>query len=49
MTHHDLHSASVKQVQQLRMVEFEEWFLAERDPRAAEGFQTVLHEDFYMA
>lgn len=29
------------------MVDFNEWFLAQRDPRVAEGFHTVLHEDFF--
>ena len=38
-----------KQVQQLRFVEFEQWFPPRRDERASEGFYTPLQEDFYNA
>ena len=38
-----------KQVQQLRFVQFEEWFLPRRDEHASEGFYTPLQEDFYNA
>ena len=38
-----------KQVQQLRFVDFEQWFLLRRDDRALEGFYTPLQEDFYNA
>ena len=38
-----------KQVQQLRFVQFEEWFLPRRDERASEGFYTQLQQDFYNA
>jgi hypothetical protein len=31
-----------KQVQQLRFVDFEQWFLSRRDDRALEGFYTPL-------
>ena len=47
MTHLDLRAAMAKQVQQLRFVQFEEWFLPRRDERASEGFYTLLQEDFY--
>ena len=36
-----------KQVQQLRFVEFEQWFPPRQDKRASEGFYTPLQEDFY--
>ena len=49
MTHLDLRAATAKQVQQLRFVEFEVWFLPRRDERALEGFYTPLQEDFYNA
>ena len=49
MTHLDLRAATAKQVQQLRFVQFEEWFLPRRDERASEGFYTPLQEDFYNA
>jgi hypothetical protein len=38
-----------KQVQQLRFVDFEQWFPSRRDDRALEGFYTPLQEDFYNA
>ena len=38
-----------KQVQQLRFVEFEQWFPPRRDDRALEDFYTPLQEDFYNA
>ena len=38
-----------KQVQQLRFVQFEEWFPPRRDERASKGFYTPLQEDFYNA
>jgi len=38
-----------KQVQQLRFVQFEEWFPPRRDEHASEGFYTPLQEDFYNA
>ena len=47
MTHLDLRAATAKQVQQLRFVEFEQWFPLRRDERASEGFYTPLQEDFY--
>jgi hypothetical protein len=37
------------QVQQLRFVEFEQWFPPRHDERASEQFYTVLQEDFYNA
>ena len=49
MTHLDLRTATVKQVHQLRFVEFEEWFPPRRDERVSEGFYTPLQEDFYNA
>ena len=36
-------------MQQLRFVEFEQWFPPRRDERALEQFYTVLQEDFYNA
>jgi hypothetical protein len=36
-------------VQQLRFVDFEQWFPSRRDDRALEGFYTPLQEDFYNA
>ena len=36
MTHLDLRAAMAKQVQQLRFVEFEQWFPPRRDDRASE-------------
>ena len=47
--HLDLRAATAKQVQQLRFVQFEEWFPPRRDERASEGFYTPLQEDFYNA
>ena len=47
MTHLDLRAAIAKQVQQLRFVQFEEWFPLRWDERASEGFYTPLQEDFY--
>ena len=47
MTHLDLRATTAKQVQQLRFVQFEEWFPPRRDERASEGFYTPLQEDFY--
>ena len=41
MTHLDLRAATAKQVQQLRFVDFEQWFSPRRDERAS--------EDFYIA
>ena len=49
MTHLDLRAATAKQVQQLRFVDFEQWFPPRRDDRASEGFYTPLQEDFYNA
>ena len=34
-------------MQQLRFVQFEDWFSPRRDERASEHFYTVLQEDFY--
>ena len=42
MTHLDLRVATAKQVQQLRFVEFEQWFPPRRDDRALEDFYTLL-------
>ena len=49
MTHLDLRATTAKQVQQLRFVQFEDWFPPRRDERASEGFYTPLQEDFYNA
>ena len=49
MTHLDLRAATAKQVQQVRFVQFKDWFLSRRDERALEGFYTPLQEDFYNA
>ena len=49
VTHLDLRAATAKQVQQLRFVQFKEWFPPRRDERASEGFYTPLQEDFYNA
>ena len=49
MTHLDLRAATTKQVQQLRFVDFEQWFPPRRDDRALEDFYTPLQEDFYNA
>ena len=38
-----------KQVQQLRFVQFKDWFLPRRDGRASDGFYKPLQEDFYNA
>ena len=38
-----------KKVQQLRFVQFKDWFLPRRDERASEEFYTPLQEDFYNA
>ena len=48
-THLDLRATTAKQVQQLRFVQFEEWFPSRRDDRASEGFYTPLQKDFYNA
>ena len=42
MTHLDLRAAMAKQVQQLRFVEFEQWFPPRRDDRALDNFYTPL-------
>ena len=47
MTHLDLRATTAKQVQQLRFVDFKQWFPPRRDDRASEGFYTPLQEDFY--
>ena len=47
--HLDLRATTTKQVQQLRFVEFEQWFPPRRDDRASEYFYTPLQEDFYNA
>ena len=49
MTHLDLRAAMAKQVQQLRFVDFEQWFPLRRDDTASEGFYIPLQEDFYNA
>ena len=49
MTHLDLRAATAKQAQQLRFVDFEQWFSPRRDERASEDFYTPLQEDFYNA
>ena len=49
MTHLDLRVATAKQVQQLRFVDFDQWFPPRWDERASEGFYTPLQEDFYNA
>ena len=49
MVHLDLRAATAKQVQQLRFVQFEDWFPPRWDEPASEHFYTVLHEDFYNA
>ena len=49
MVHLDLRAAIARQVQQLRFVQFEDWFPPRRDERASEHFYTVLQEDFYNA
>ena len=49
MTHLDLRATTAKQVQQLRFVDFEQWFPLRRDDRASEGFYTPLQVDFYNA
>ena len=49
MTHQDLRATTVQQVQQLRFIQFEEWFLPRQDEHALEGFYTPLQEDFYNA
>ena len=49
MTHLDLRATTAKQVQQLRFVDFEQWFPLKRDEHASEGFYTPLQEDFYNA
>jgi len=45
----DLRAATARRVQQLRFIEFDQWFPPRRDERASEGFYTVLQEDFYTA
>nr|ACS88371.1 putative protein [Coix lacryma-jobi] len=47
--HLDLRTATARQVQALRLIPYEEWFPAARHPQAAEGFYTVIQEDFYRA
>ena len=47
MTHLDLRATTAKQVQQLRFVDFDQWFSPRRDERVLEGFYTPLQEDFY--
>ena len=42
VTHLDLKAATAKQVQQLRFVDFEQWFPPRRDDRASEGFYIPL-------
>ena len=49
MVHLDLRAAIARQVQQLRFVEFEQWFPPRRDERASEQFYIVLQKDFYNA
>ena len=49
VTHLDLRATTAKQVQQLRFVQFVDWFLPRRDEHASEGFYTPLQEDFYNA
>ena len=49
VTHLDLRATTAKQVQQLRFVQFKDWFSPRRDERASEGFYTPLQEDFYNA
>jgi len=49
VTHLDLSAAMARQVQQLRFVEFEQWFPLRRYKHASEGFYTPLQEDFYNA
>ena len=49
MVHLDLRAATARQVQQLRFVQFEDWFPPRGDERASEHFYTVLQEDFYNA
>ena len=36
-------------MQQLRFVQFEDWFSSRRDEHASGHFYTVLQEDFYIA
>jgi hypothetical protein len=45
----DLRAATTKQVQQLRFVDFEQWFPPRRDDRASKDFYTPLQKDFYNA
>ena len=49
MVHLYLRIATTRQVQQLRFIQFEDWFPPRRDERASEHFYTVLQEDFYNA
>ena len=49
MVHLDLRAAIARQVQQLRFVQFEDWFSPRQDERASYHFYTVLQEDFYSA
>ena len=49
VVHLDLRRATARKVWDLRFVEFDEWFLSQRDERASEGFYTVLQKDFYNA
>jgi len=47
--HYNLRRATARQVQEFKTVDIDEWFLAERQEGATEGFYTALHEDFYRA
>jgi hypothetical protein len=47
--HFDLRGATTRQIYALRFVEISRWFPPQWDPRASEGFNTPLHEDFYIA
>ena len=49
MTHLDLRATTAKQVQQLRFVDFDQWFPPRWDEHASEGFYTPPQEDFYNA
>ena len=49
MTHLDLRATIAKQVQQLRFMDFDQWFPSRWDEHASEGFYTPLQEDFYNA
>jgi hypothetical protein len=45
----DLRAATARQVQQLRFIQFEDWFPLRWDERASERFYTMVQEDFYNA